>query len=94
MFNSIGQRCGACGGPLLSNLSHVCGGTVTYPLSVAAAAPSMPSVQITTETAWSGPICFRCNQGYLGTHDCDLIPVPCPDGREGCAVAHYGHKPQ
>lgn len=42
--------------------------------------------------AWNGPVCHICGQGYLGVHDCDLEPIPCPDNRPGCAVLHYGHK--
>lgn len=43
---------------------------------------------------WNGPVCHQCGQGYLGTHDCDLIPIPCPDDREGCEVLHLGHRPR
>lgn len=83
MFNTTGQRCGICGSAILNGLGHACGGTVTFPHTVAA--PSVP-LQL---TVWNGPICHACGQGYLG----DLMLIPCPDGRKDCRVTHYGHVP-
>ena len=52
------------------------------------------SVTYTETRVWNGPVCHQCGQGYLDTHDCDLIPIPCPDNREECAVRHLGHRPR
>lgn len=68
------------------HITHASGVTCSYcqPLSM--------STPLRLGQAWNGPICSRCGRGYLGVHDCDLVPIPCPDRREGCLVAHYGHK--
>jgi hypothetical protein len=38
------------------------------------------------------PTCFLCGQSFTDVHDCETVPVPCPDGRADCAVPHvvYG----
>lgn len=56
--------------------------------------PMTGAIKARLGSLWNGPVCYVCGQGYLGVHECDLTPIPCPDGREGCLVAHYGHKPK
>lgn len=79
--NSDAFPCGICGMMIWSGQFHSCGGTVTLPSTTRLA------------SAWNGPVCHVCGQGHLGNHDCPMVTVPCPDGRLGCAVAHYAHRP-
>ena len=75
--NTDGLTCGICGLVHWTGTIHRCG----------VMGPGAPTTGV-----WNVPICRVCGQHYLDPHDCDLEPIPCPDGRDDCTVAHYGHK--
>lgn len=79
------SHCPGCGSQLFGGLGHAC------TIAAAAAVTSITS-RLLPGMIWNGPICHKCNRGYLGAHDCDAVAIPCPDGRDDCTITHYGHK--